>query len=699
MRQEKRSVNTSGSSSRAAANNSNSQSISKPAVVPFQKKDSQSFHGKENNSFNGSSNTQQMSLNGSGLVVQRTVAEALAYYSEIKETHVESEDEVDFDNMTDREYRTYQRLKKKEGYKESIEPRRKEEQKKKKEQPRGKKRVASETNKPVKKRKTEKSNKKKESGNSQRVGIVTWNIAHFGGGKEGRAFNEKKITEIVNMFKKNNWLDIMVVQEVNDIDLFETLIGRTDLQVLTGGLPMGALKKTGTVGQSEDYAVVTRKSSDWSIISTDSYYPGSGMDVWEESDNMEIGSPVRFNKKAFEKSLAPSLTEKEKDDYVNMTDEQRENGLAPELREYLKELENDFGNEEINFRKDEDVDMEGEYIKWNESHGSRDVWRDRGGNLELKRNIENGNNDILLFIEDLNKRLKTQGFKQFKDVIPEDRTGKGLTNKAYYSQLKTWVNAVIVFLGRLDEQGFANDIKQLNAHLHNVETMIRIEAEEKGTYRPIRRYSINSEERNINLALNVVHTSPSDEGKTADGKKRMKVFSQISSALEDMSKRKNSNEVMIGDLYINPKDLVEKNKKAETVFDEKGVKIAGDTTAATNRWSNKKNKVKYNQADIILVNKDTKVTRGGIVKREKGGLETVDEHHRETDKWTTEQGEQKAFSDHAPVGAIIDLKKRIGVKLQKTATEEMLEGTNREKVEMPGNPFFSLLWSPPKDEK
>jgi len=419
----------------------------------------------------------------------------------------------------------------------------------------------------------------------------------------------------------------------------------------------------------------------------------------EESDNMEIGVPVRLNEEEFKKSLAPPLTQEEKDAYVNMTDEQKEKDLrSAGLWEYFKELKNNSGDEEIDFHKDEDVDMEDGYFKWNESHKDRDVWRDRGGNWELKRRIEDGNNSILSFIEDLNKELKSQGFKPFEDVIPMDKT-ENKPNKAYYTQLQTWANSVLVFVKGLDEPSFNKYIEYLDAHVHNVTTMVNIEAEEKDTYRPIRRYSINSEERNVNLALNVVHTSPSDEGKTTDGKKRMKVFSQISTALEDMSKRKNPNEVMIGDLYINPKDHVESNKKAETVFEEKGVKIAGDTTAATNRWSNKKDKVKYNQADIILVNKDTNVVSGGIVKRGEGGLEPVDTDHTETDKWTTDQGKQKAFSDHAPVGAIIDLSKGIGVHLPKIATEEMLENAEREKVEMPWNPFFSILKNPRKEEK
>lgn len=689
MQQEKRSANVSKDSSRAVADNSSS-GISMPAVNPFQKKTAVSLPEKEENITEGI--IQQVSLNGKQPVVQRTVQDALRYYRQVTGEKARSEKDVDWDLLSDGQYRWYIRKRNQLHQNTPQQHNRKKElekKKRKKPQPEPEKKVKR--TRSVSQEKLPLNKKNKQSADTAEIGVVTWNIAHFGAGPKSLAFNKKKVAEIADMFKQNAWLDIMVLQEVNNIDLFEKLIQGKGLRLVDGTQSMAVLRKTGGIGQREDYPIVVREKSDWKLSRTDSYYPEGGEGIWEEEDN---------EKEELKTWSAPPLSLSEKREYASFkTDKQRRDALPAEWKTFLKKYENIPEDEdEVDFEDEldleEDVELEEgvdlkeywdkkndkEYDKLNENHGKFDVWRDRGWNGELIDLIEEGNTDVVKYIEDVNAVLRDKGLDEFEELKP----GEEKITAAYYRQLQKWINTLLVWLDNLDSEGLAKDIEQLESHLHNVTTMVEIEKQENDTYRPIRRYTVSSAIKEVNIAMNVVHTSPSDEGKSGEAKKRKTVFSQIAPALKDMARRGNSNEMMIGDLYINPNDLVEDDKSAETAFDELGVKIGGDTTAATNRWSGR-GKEKYNQADIILVNKNAEVEEGGVVKRGTGGLESSDEDHEETDQWTTNvDGNKKAFSDHAPVGVRLHAKKNQSVAFTEPPVTDLIEEAQQ-------NPFWKQL--------
>lgn len=652
MQQKKRSVNTSENSSRAVANVNSASGISKPAVIPFQKKVSPSFPEA------------QIPVTSHGPIVQRTLKDALEYYSRITKTKVKSEKDVDLDELSLGQRRWYLR-KLRQSPEGGRRPHRKKKQPITIEPPKGRKRSRSESETVERP-----SKRKKKSGKTEQVGVVTWNLGHLGDGETNLAHNKKKVAEIVDMFEKNDWLDIMVLQEVNNIDFFEKLLKGNELRLLTGGPSMAVLRKTGGSGQSEVYPVIVREDSDWEVNRTDSFYPEGGEGIWVEDDNIEDVSSEEEEEET--PWSAPELTKKEKKDYAGLTDEERKDELPEDWGNYLDELDDLYSTDEVDHNEDWDKGKEQEFVKLNKSHGEKDVWRDWSGNAELIELIDEGNSNLVDFIGKLNKYVVEK--KEFREPQPDKKTKKGRNKDAYYRQLQKWINSVLIWLGDVEIKGYdaEDDIKRLEVHLDNVNMMLSIEDQENGTYRPIRRYTLNSQDKDVNLALNVVHTSPSDEGKSNNNKKRDTVFSQVSPVLKNMMERETTNEIMLGDVYINPDDLVEGGRKTEDVFEEMGVKIAGETRAATNRWSGR-GLVTYNQADLIVVNDKTKVRSGGIVKRGTGGLEPSDKNHAETDKWTNAQGKQKAISDHAPVGAILDLKKGTNVNPSIEPTEEMIE--------------------------
>ncbi|SFO02241.1 hypothetical protein SAMN05428949_4161 [Chitinophaga sp. YR627] len=688
MQQEKKGANVTKEPSRAVADN-NSSGLSMPAVNPFQKKTAVSLPEREENITDGI--VQQVSLAGSQPVVQRTVADALRYYRLVTGAKARSEKDVDFDLMSPGEYRWYMR-KRNEPSKggKVIHNRKKKDEKKKRVKPQQepernvkRKRSPSMEEKPPAK-------KKQVPEDTSEIGVVTWNIAHFGAGQNSLAFNKKKVAEVVDMFKQNAWLDIMVLQEVNNIDLFEKLMTGQGLRLVEGTESMAVLRKTGGIGQREDYPMVVREKSDWKLTGSASFYPEGGDGIWVDHNTEE---EPQINIKEIKPSFTPKITTSEGEAYRDLTDEQRKEGLSDEWRRFYEKYENIPGGKEKIYvdqglyekhNQGGGTKAEKEYKKLINNHSKFDVWRDRGWNGDLIDLIAKANKNVAKYLEYVNWLMREHKMEEFEELMP----GGDKITDAYYRLLQKWINSFLVWLDNVNgDNRFSKDIEQLESHLHNVTTMVEIEKQENNTYRPIRRYTVSSAIKEVNIAMNVVHTSPSDEGKSGEAKKRKTVFSQISPALKDMARRGNSNEMMIGDLYINPSDLVEDKKTAATAFEEIGVKIGGDTTAATNRWSGK-GKEKYNQADIILVNNNAEVQEGGIVKRGTGGLESLDEDHKETNQWTTNVDEnKKSFSDHAPVGIRLHAKKNQSVAFTEPPVTDLIK-------EVKEKPFWKELDQP-----
>ncbi len=579
--------------------------------------------------------------NNGSLPIQRTIEEAIAYYNNVTNSSAQTEHEVDLNKMSGGQKGWYTKLrnsnkrKRRDSLSQDLE------------------------------NKKQKSQKTKEDDGTATVGIVTWNIAHFGKDKKNPGKNENKALAIVNMFKNNAWLDIMVLQEINNLDYFREVLNKftNELEVITSTQQLAVLRKTGGAGQREDYPIIIRKNSGWKITRTDSYYPMEDGGVWVDQDQ-EGEQPS--SEKVQQEGWKPKMTKKEAQ-------------KPPELsKEELKDVKS--LDEEIGMEEDLDYGSENKLVKWLKNHELHDTWRDWGGDEELSEKVDEGNEAILDFLKSIRKTNVSKTVETFIATIPSRRNKKNKLNDSYYKQLHPWIKGVLTWLKAQYKSAkvpFDATITNLKNHLHNVAQVLTNEATEDSSYRPIRRYYISNDrkDKDLTLVMNVVHTSPSTEGKSGDGKSRKKVYQQVSPVLEEMTETKNPNEIMIGDVYINPTDTVENKEKIEDVFEKMNLTIAGGTRADTNLWTGKGMKV-YNQADIIVTHKSTETLGSGIVKIDDGGLEPKDVNHREVDKWTRPQKKnKKALSDHAPVGVKLKLTKgkHDALKSYQTPNEESLK--------------------------
>jgi Domain of unknown function (DUF4157) len=111
-----------------------------------------------------------------------------------------------------------------------------------------------------------------------RLGVGTFNIAHLGDTTD-REVKRDKLDAVRDLFSRNGWLELLVLQEVNGEKALENL--NSGINVYAGP-HMSTISVTGSHSYSEFYPLLIREGSGWEVDDIQTFVESGELKLWHK---------------------------------------------------------------------------------------------------------------------------------------------------------------------------------------------------------------------------------------------------------------------------------------------------------------------------------------------------------------------------------------------------------------------------------